>query len=457
MADLQTDFSAFLLGGVNSGSGKTTISLALMRAFRRRGWKVAPFKCGPDYIDPTFHRCATGGESVNLECRMMGAEAVRQSFARRAADSRVAVVEGVMGLFDGVSADSLSGSSAEIALTLGIPVVLVVNARGMAGSIAPLVAGFAHWKKDLKIIGVIADNAGGANHVRLLEESLKNHGLPPLLGALPRNPEWTLPERHLGLVPELENGRLDAWFDQLGEAAEKFFHLDLLLDLASMQRPLALSRTAEKKTARLAIARDPAFHFYYHDNLRMLEEKGIELVEFSPLNDSALPANIQGIYLGGGFPEQFARQLSENQAMRSAIGAFAKRGGILYAECGGYMYLMRSITDFEGRCWDMCGVVPSDAVMCPKLKSLGYRSVRLKSDCILGRTGAILKGHEFHYSEAAPTENPLWEAWNSRGERVPSGDGFCAGNVCGSYIHLHWASTPQAVESFTGALKKCMQ
>ena len=189
----------------------------------------------------------------------------------------------------------------------------------------------------------------------------------------------------------------------------------------------------------------------------MLEEKGIELVEFSPLNDSALPANIQGIYLGGGFPEQFARQLSENQAMRSAIGAFAKRGGILYAECGGYMYLMRSITDFEGRCWDMCGVVPSDAVMCPKLKSLGYRSVRLKSDCILGRTGAILKGHEFHYSEAAPTENPLWEAWNSRGERVPSGDGFCAGTVCGSYIHLHWASTPQAVESFTGALKKCMQ
>lgn len=456
MADLQNSFSAFLLGGVNSGSGKTTVSLALMRALKRRGLAVAPFKCGPDYIDPTFHRRASGGESVNLDCRMMGAESVRRSFRNRSCDSQVAVVEGVMGLFDGVSADSVSGSSAEVALTLGVPVVLVVNARGMAGSIAPLVSGFARWRSDLKIIGVIADNTGSEHHTCLLADSLQKNNLPPLLGALPRNEEWSLPERHLGLVPELENGKYDSWFDSLAEAAERYFDLDLLLERSRTEHPAPLFRIPEKRSVRLAIARDRAFHFYYYDNLRMLEENGVELVEFSPLNDSGLPERIQGIYIGGGFPEQFAGPLSENAAMRSAIRNYAENGGIVYAECGGYMYLMRSIADFEGKQYEMCGVVPSDAVMCRKLKSLGYRTVHLKSDCIFGETGAILKGHEFHYSEAAPTEHPLWDAVDSRGKKAVSGAGYRKGNICGSYVHIHWASTPRAVESFTGAMKKCI-
>ena len=457
MADFQTDFSAFLLGGVNSGSGKTTVSLALMRALKRRGLAVAPFKCGPDYIDPTFHRRASGCESVNLDCRMMGADSVRRSFQNAVSCSQAAVVEGVMGLFDGVSSDSLAGSSAEVALTLGVPVVLVVNARGLAGSIAPLVAGFTAWRKDLTIIGVIADNVGGPNHVRLLADSLERHSLPPLLGALPRNPEWTLPERHLGLVPELENGKYDAWFDRLADAAEEYFRIDLLLKRSMMKRPQPSVRIPERKTVRLAIARDPAFHFYYCDNLRMLEENGVELVAFSPLNDSSLPENIQGLYIGGGFPEQFAQKLTENVSMRSAVKRYAEQGGIIYAECGGYMYLMRSITGFDGRRHEMCGVIPSEAVMCPNLKSLGYRTVHLKSDCIFGRRGAILKGHEFHYSEAVPTESPLWDAFDSRDRIVPSGGGYRNGNICGSYVHIHWASTPQAVESFIGAMKKCIR
>ena len=457
MADFPTDFSAFLLGGVNSGSGKTTVSLALMRALKRRGLIVAPFKCGPDYIDPTFHRRASASESVNLDCRMMGTDSVRRSFQNAASSAQVAVVEGVMGLYDAISADSLSGSSAEVALTLGIPVVLVVNARGMAGSIAPLVAGFTAWRKDLRIIGVIADNVGGPNHARLLADSLEKHSLPPLLGALPRNSEWTLPERHLGLVPELENGKYDDWFDKLADAAEEHFQIDLLLERSAMERPKTTFRIPEKKSVRLAIARDPAFHFYYRDNLRMLEENGVELVEFSPLKDSALPENIQGIYIGGGFPEQFAQRLMENVAMRSAVKKYAEEGGIVYAECGGYMYLMRSIADFDGRRYEMCGVIPSEAVMCPKLKSLGYRTVHLKSDCIFGKSGAILKGHEFHYSEAVPTEAPLWDAFDSRDRIVPSGGGYRNGNVCGSYVHIHWASTPQAVESLIGAMKKCIR
>lgn len=457
MANLQTDFSAFLLGGVNSGSGKTTVSLALMRALKRRGLVVAPFKCGPDYIDPTFHRRASGRESVNLDCRMMGFDSVRRSFHAAASCSQAAVVEGVMGLFDGVSADSLSGSSAEVAITLGIPVVLVVNVRGMAGSIAPLIAGFAGWRNDLRIIGVIADNAGGPNHVRLLADSLEKHSLPPLLGALPRNPEWTLPERHLGLVPELENGKYDAWFDKLADAAEEKINIDLLLECSKMERPCFSFRFPEKKKVRLAIARDPAFHFYYSDNLRMLEENGVELVEFSPLNDSVLPEQIQALYIGGGFPEQFAQRLMQNVSMRTAIKKYAERGGIVYAECGGYMYLMRSITDFDGRSFEMCGVIPSDAVMESKLKSIGYRTVRLKSDCIFGKSGAILKGHEFHYSEAAPTGEPLWDAFDSKDRIVSSGGGYRNGNVCGSYVHIHWASAPQAVESFVGAMEKCIR
>ena len=452
MADFSTEFSGFLIAGVNSGSGKTTVSLSLMRAFYRRGFRVSPFKCGPDYIDPSFHRRAAGAESVNLDCRMMGKETVRRNWERFASSARVAVVEGVMGLFDGAVSGSAEGSSAEVAAELGIPVILVVNAKGMAGSIAPLVSGFANWRPGVKIAGVIANNTGSERHAELLRNALEANGLPPLLGALPRNESWSLPERHLGLVPETEQPVFDEWLDSLGAAAEERCNLDRLLELTRLARPEVPRVRAVSPFVRLAVARDRAFHFYYPDQLRMMEEAGIELVPFSPLADSALPERVQGVWIGGGFPELFAEELERNTAMRAAIRDFSMRGGLIYAECGGYMYLMESLSGFDGTAHGMCGLVPCRAVMTARLRALGYRSVHSAAPTCFGPAGSVFQGHEFHYSEAPSCGSPLWETFDSAGKRVPSGDGFRIWRTFGSYVHLHFGTTPEAVEFFAKEL-----
>lgn len=455
MADSGNDFSGFLIAGVNSGSGKTTLALALMRALRRRGLRVAPFKCGPDYIDPSFHRRAADAESVNLDCRMTGKECVRQNWQEFAASAQAAVVEGVMGLFDGVASGTLEGSSAEVALALGIPVILVVNAKGMAGSIAPLVSGFANWNPELRIAGVIANSTGSARHAEILRDALDAANLPPLLGAFPRREEWTLPERHLGLVPEEENPVFDSWLDSLGEAAEELIDLDLLLKLTRLPRPAAPERKCIAPFVRLAIAQDRAFHFYYPDQLRRMREAGIELVPFSPLADSALPENIQGIYLGGGFPELFAEQLERNESMRNSIREFSLRNGLIYAECGGYMYLMNALTDFAGKRYSMCGIIPCEAVMTPKLRSLGYRRAVPAGESPFG--SGPFSGHEFHYSDAPETDTPLWSAFTAADKPAPTGNGCRIRRTFGSYIHLHFGKTPEAFNFFAKELSRALR
>ena len=311
---------AFLIGGVNSGSGKTTLALALMRAFARRGLRVASFKCGPDYIDPLFHRQATGRASINLDTFLMGRDGVKEAFSGNLADADVAVVEGVMGLFDGIRPDSLSGSSAEIAALLDLPVILAVNARGISGSIAPLVRGFSEWSPGVRLGGVIATFTGSPNHGFLLRDALEAAKLPPLLGTLRRNGKWTLPERHLGLATDRVG---DVWLDSLAEAAEDEIDLDALLALASAERPEEAEDEVRGDTAaRLAVARDEAFHFYYEDNFRILRSAGVELVDFSPLHDDFLPENVHGVYLGGGFLNSMPR--SSPQTVRCWI-----RSGIL--------------------------------------------------------------------------------------------------------------------------------
>mgnify|MGYP002518902187 FL=1 len=455
MADSGNNFSGFLIAGVNSGSGKTTLALALMRALRRRGLRVAPFKCGPDYIDPSFHRRAADAESVNLDCRMTGKECVRQNWQEFAAPAQAAVVEGVMGLFDGVASGTLEGSSAEVALALGIPVILVVNAKGMAGSIAPLVSGFVNWNPELRIAGVIANSTGSARHAEILRNALDAANLPPLLGAFPRREEWTLPERHLGLVPEEENPVFDSWLDSIGEAAEELIDLDLLLELTRLPRPTAPERKCIAPFVRLAIALDRAFHFYYPDQLRRMREAGIELVPFSPLSDSALPENIQGVYLGGGFPELFAEQLERNESMKDSIREFSQRNGLIYAECGGYMYLMNALTDFAGKRYSMCGIIPCEAVMTPKLRSLGYRRAVPTGESPFG-PGPFC-GHEFHYSDAPETDTPLWSAFTAADKPAPTGNGCRIRRTFGSYIHLHFGKTPEAFNFFAKELSRALR
>ncbi|MBN2333832.1 MAG: cobyrinate a,c-diamide synthase [Deltaproteobacteria bacterium] len=444
------DFAAFCLGATHSGTGKTTITLALLRALKRRGLSLQPCKCGPDYIDPSFHARAAGCPSINLDTWMMTPQGVQRSFARACRFADVAVVEGVMGLFDGFSPTSLEGSSADCARLLGLPVILVVDAGGMAGSIAPLVKGFCEFNGEISIAGVIANNVGSDSHGQLLQEALAGADLPPLLGALPNKEEWQLEERHLGLVPFLENRKANGWFERLADGAERHIDIDRLLAIVRMPKPAAsVVRTVQKAAVRLALARDRAFHFYYPDNLYLLRQAGFEIVEFSPLTDRELPVGTQLVMLGGGFPEVFAAELAGNESMRSAIKAFAGHGGMIYAECGGFMYLGESLENAVGDRFPMCGVVPGRSHMTPKLCSLGYREVATVSKTPFGPPGTTLRGHEFHWSEMELSQprQPLY----LQVDRTSTGKqcGIHDQNVMASYIHLHFGATPGVIDAWS--------
>ena len=336
---MNTTFHAFCLAAPRSGEGKTTTGIALMRALARRGLKVQSFKCGPDYIDPTFHAQATGRPACNLDTWMMGREGVRALWDNRAHDADACVCEGVMGLFDSRDPGDPAGGTADCARALGIPVVLVFNARGMACSAAALVAGFRlHASRmGVQLAGVIANNVGSPRHADILRRALESERLPPLLGALPRNEAWRIPERQLGLLPSEEAGTTEAWLDALADVAESSVDMDRLLSLTEARRPKARAVLPPRgiRPRRMGIAKDRAFCFYYEENERALAARGWELLPFSPLEDTALPPGIDALYLGGGYPEVFARELSGNAAMREAIRAFAEQGGEIYAECGG--------------------------------------------------------------------------------------------------------------------------
>lgn len=448
------NFAAFAVGAVNSGSGKTTVTLALLAALRARGLRVAPFKCGPDYIDPLFHAAAAGEISHNLDPFLMTARGAADCFAARSAAVDAAVVEGVMGLFDGFGADTLAGSTAELAGLLKIPVVLVVNAHGLAGSIAPLVKGFVDWRPELPVAGVIANLVGSGRHAELLRDALHAAGLPPLLGAFRRDAAIALPERHLGLATEAA-AKLD--FSLLAAKAEAEIELDRLLACCRTARPAAPAAAprAAVPPVRLGVARDEAFQFYYEENFRLLREQGVETVFFSPLHDRRLPERLHGLYLGGGYPELHAEALSANTAMLQAIRAFAAAHPV-YGECGGYLYLLEALIDGAGRRVPLAGLLPGEARMGGRLAALGYRKLTLAADGLFGPAGTELKGHEFHYSAVeAGDAPPLFAAVNVRGAAAPSAAGAVGGRVAGSYAHVHFASAPEALSHWVEALRQC--
>lgn len=434
---LENKLSQFLIAGTNSGSGKTTITLGILRALARRGLDVAPFKCGPDYIDPMFHRQAAGCPSINLDNFFHSLD----SYNQYAHYADVAITEGVMGLFDGSSSDSIAGSSGEVAAILQIPVVLVVNARGLSGSIAPLVKGFVSWNTGVRIVGVIANNIGSNHHAELLRNALQKANLPPLIGFLLRNERWTLPERHLGLA----TGTLEEfWLNALADEIEQTLDIDLLLSLTKMKRPQAQKVTYKSPYLRLGVAIDEAFCFYYEDNFNRLKQHGIEIVPFSPLHETKLPKNLNGLYLGGGYPELYAQQLSSNTPMLNAIREFSKEH-LVYGECGGYLYLLDAITDFDGNRHELLQLLSGEAVMNHKLAALGYREVS-------GDWG-VMRGHEFHYSSitSPPVMPALWKAADLHGRSFSSGN--MQGRVKGSYIHLHFASSVHGLKKFIQELE----
>ncbi len=432
-----------------SGSGKTTVTLGLMAALQRRGLQVAPFKVGPDYIDPGLHAIACGRLSRNLDGWMCGETGVRSAYARGCQGANVAIVEGVMGLFDGASGDSNVGSTAEVASWLEGRIVLVVDARSQARSAAALVAGFVQFDPSLQFAGIIFNRVGSDRHEELLRQACSSvNGLPPVLGCVRRDEEITLPERHLGLLTA-EEGLLNSdLLNRLADVVENCVDIDDLI--TGVGQPSA--SLPDKKIAadiRIGIARDKAFCFYYSDNLEQLAAAGAELVEFSPLADEQLPEGLDGLYFGGGYPEVYAEQLAANSSMLMAIRKFSEEGRPVYAECGGLIYLAEAIENHV-----VAGLFPTTARMLPRRKSLGYREVVLTEESLLGPAGMVLRGHEFHYSEMEIPESVhrVYRV-SARNGQEQFAEGYVLGKVLGSYIHLHFASHPQVAENFVAACR----
>ncbi|QAZ68488.1 cobyrinate a,c-diamide synthase [Solidesulfovibrio carbinolicus] len=469
---------ALVVAGVKSGCGKTSVALGLMRSLARRGRIVAPFKAGPDFIDPGHHALAAGRTSHNLDAWMCGASGVADIYERHAAGADAVVVEGVMGLFDGFSATEETGSTAELAKLLDLPVLLVIDAASMARSVAALARGFVRFDPQLRFCGVALNNAGSPSHAALLAEAFRA-ALPdvPLWGVLPRTEAIAAPSRHLGLVTAEDSPDLLPRLDALADWLETSLDLSFFAPAPHPRQPAPTphpggpggmippggSRAAPggcraapcrvRAEPGIGVACDRAFSFYYGENLRLLEAAGARIVPFSPLDDAGLPEGLGGLYFGGGYPELHADTLAANAAMRRAVREFCIAGRPVYAECGGFMYLMESLVELEGRSHGLCGVFPMTAVMGSRFAALGYREVTTRAASCLGPAGTTLRGHEFHYSRlaAVPDGAPAIYAMTGRGGVVAGPEGFVVQQTLGSYVHLHFGSNPAAAAAFVAA------
>ena len=449
-----------LVAGTNSGAGKTTVTVSLCGALRQMGLRVALFKCGPDYLDPTYHARASGQRCHNLDGWMMGREAALSTFSNAVKDADIALIEGVMGLYDGVDATSDTGSTAEMARWLQAPVVLVVDAGGMSRSIAAMAQGFADFDPAVNVAGVICNRVGSRGHLDLL---VKASVRIPVLGGLPRDAAGTFPERHLGLLTASEAGLPNELFDTWGTRATEWCDMEKLLALAGTAGPLKQHPEPHvtpqvtphgrpnRARCRIGVAMDEAFHFYYDHNLRLLEQSGAELVRFSPLHGTGLPA-VDGLYLGGGYPEVHAAGLSANSNMRHEMHEFCASGKPVYAECGGLMYLCSAIRARDGCRHEMVGWFTAEAVMNDRLQALGYAEVTTTASSLLGPSGQTFRGHQFRYSTLEWQGSPA-TAYMLTSRRTGTGtaEGYCRGNVIGSYVHAHWASNPGLASALVNA------
>ena len=436
-----------VVAGTHSGVGKTTVASGLMAALSTKGFRVAPFKVGPDFIDPSYHALATSRPGRNLDAFLSGPDLVAPLFAHGAEGADIAVIEGVMGLFDGKSGDGEFASTAHIAKLLRAPVLLVVDAGAMARSVAAMVYGYATFDPELRVAGVVLNRVGSPTHEAMLREAIEPLGIP-VFGILRRDGALSTPDRHLGLVPVAERrDEARRALDAVGERISTFCDLEGFMRLAVSAEPLHTERwdpempksgtSCAGLSPRVGVASGPAFSFVYEENLELLRGSGAEISVFDPTSDETLPEGTEALYLGGGFPETYAEALSANEPLRKEVRAFAESGRPVIAECGGLLYLCRELDGHP-----MCGVIDAEARMTDRL-FLGYRKARALADSPLSPTGNTLRGHEFHYSAvepqagALPAASPAWEL-PGRGE-----EGFVVGGVHASYLHTHWAATPE--------------
>jgi len=451
----------FVIGATGSGTGKTTISLAILAYLADQGYKVAPFKVGPDFIDPGHHTKIARKTSVNLDSWMLSKGYNTRIFNENIKDSDIAVVEGVMGLFDGIDGLSEAGSTAQMAKWLDLPVVLIVSAKGTARSAAAIVQGFENFDKDLKIAGVIFTKTGSLRHYDYLKTAVEQNCRTKCLGFMPRNDSVVMPERHLGLVTadELDIGKnvLSTLISMVKDHIDMEGLINCLdsFELLKNTGP-AISGFSGEQGPTIAVARDKAFCFYYQDNLDILKKFGARIVEFSPLNDDKLPANIDGIYFGGGYPEVFARQLSKKTNLLQEIKEKSISGMPIYGECGGFMFLCGKLSNMdETQEYPMSGCFNLNIQMSKRLRSLGYREITLKQDTIIGKKGDVLKGHEFHYSSLENDDRSISSVYHvtSRAGQDISLKGYQVSNTLGSYLHIHFGSNERCAKQFVDTCK----
>jgi len=443
-----------VIGGTHSGVGKTSIAIGIMGALARKGRRVQGFKIGPDFLDTSFHTAVTGRLSRNLDSWMMPRARIPSLFASGCEGADIAVIEGVMGVFDGIDGKSEVASTSEVAKMLRAPVLLVIDAYGLAGSAAALVLGYKNLDPKLRLSGVILNRVAGDAHAKMCSETIARHSKVPVLGAIPVGQDVKLPERHLGLIPasEMKDGKvLDAIIDQI----EAHVDLDRVEELAqsASQIPAPRGRTTQYKIQRdkttIAIAKDQAFSFYYQDNLDRLAGAGARIEFFSPLNDDIVPEGSSGLYIGGGYPEVYAKALSENHPMLESISKLAMDGMPVYGECGGLMYLTKSIQDVEGVEHKTVGLLDAKTSMVRRL-TLSYTLARSMRPNILTRAGSIVRGHEFHFSTLRDVPLDAEFAYQlKRGIGVGDGrDGWTCYNTLASYMHTSFASDGRMAERF---------
>lgn len=454
-----------VVAGVSSGTGKTTVTLGLVAALRRRGRSVQTYKVGPGFLDCAYLAHASGRPCRNLDAWMLGDEGVRRSLARGAIDSDCAVVEGANGIYDGHGrgpdeehgAYPFPGSTAELARIARCPVILVVDAAAMGETAAAIALGVRQLDPRLRLLGVVLNNVASDHHRRLIEDAVWGYATLPVLGALPADKAIGIPELHMGLLPVAQAPRIDAAIEQVADAVERHCDLELIERLMAAAEPLPALTTAARPCGddadcvRLGVAFDDAFCFYYPENLELLQEAGAEIVPFSPL-DETLPRELDGLYLGGGFSDVFAARLSANSALFEAVHRAHAQGMPIYAECGGLMLLARTLRTADGTVHDMAGLVPVEVATRSATPKAGYRTLRLLEDCMLGGAGSRLRGHEYHAcSVVGPgtiegsRPSPAWSVHDSDGEPLGC-EGWVERDLVASFLNLHFGQDPSLAE-----------
>lgn len=438
----------FVIAGTNSGCGKTTITSALISAIKKRGLKVQPFKIGPDYIDTMFHSFIAECDGRNIDSFLFNDETLKYVFSKNCKKSDIAICEGVMGMYDGIGRTS-TASTADVSKIIKAPIIMVVNAKGMSVSIVPIIKGFLDFDKNINVKGIILNNVKSKMQYNFLRSIIKDNINIEVLGYFQENENVKLGNRHLGLVTAGEIERLEEKMDILSEMAEETINIDRIIEIANDTQELKVKNILPEELKykfngmKIGIAYDFAFNFYYRDNIDLLNYLGIETVFFSPIKDEKIPDDVNMLYIGGGYPELFAVELTNNFSMRNSIKEFAENGGYIYAECGGLMYMSEKIKTFDGNEYSMTSVLEGSCKMSDKLQHFGYITVKNKE------TNKYINAHEFHYSVEEIKNDTVFEVLKTRGSKTTTWEsGYKYKNVIASYPHIHFYSNIEFVLNF---------